>query len=94
MFTAQRMHFFTGCVPNDRYCAYLSNKSLSYQWVASILRHPVYMYVFLWWSHRANVFLFGLGGVHNLDLTILFVYQNKFHGERAFQISSDLLSGL
>ena len=33
--------FFTGCVPNDRHCGCLSNKSLSYKWVASILRHHV-----------------------------------------------------
>ena len=33
--------FFTGCVPNDRHCTFLSYNSLSYQWVASILRHPV-----------------------------------------------------
>ena len=30
MSLAQRMHFFTGRVPNDRHCACLSNKSLSY----------------------------------------------------------------
>ena len=27
---AERMHFFIGRVPNDRHCAFLSNKSLSY----------------------------------------------------------------
>ena len=35
--------FFTGCVPDDYYCACLSNKSLLYKGVASILRHPVYI---------------------------------------------------
>ena len=34
--------FFTRHVPNDQHCACLSNKSLSYQWVASISRHPLY----------------------------------------------------
>ena len=33
--------FFTGRIPNDCHCTCLSNKLLSYWWVASILRHPV-----------------------------------------------------
>ena len=33
--------FFTGCVPNDYHWACLFIISLSYQWVASIFRHPV-----------------------------------------------------
>ena len=38
----QRMHFFTGHVPNDCHWACFSNKSFLYQWVASNLRYPVY----------------------------------------------------
>ena len=34
--------FFTGCVSNDRHWACFSKKSLSYLWVASILRHPIF----------------------------------------------------
>ena len=39
--SSRKDEFFTGSVPNDRYYTYLSNKS--YYWVASILRHPVFI---------------------------------------------------
>ena len=37
---AQRLRFILD-VRNDCHCACLSNKSLSYKWLAFILRHPV-----------------------------------------------------
>ena len=40
--------FFTGHVPSDCHCACLSNKSKLYQWVASILRHPMCMYIYIY----------------------------------------------
>ena len=48
------MHLFlTGCLPNDCHCTFLSDKSLSHQWVASILRQPVPK-VSSWWNLLQN----------------------------------------
>ena len=47
MSLAQGMHFFTGRVPNDCHFAYLSNKALSYYWVASIFETPYMLHVHL-----------------------------------------------
>ena len=40
--------FFSERVPNNLHCACLSNKSLSYYWVAYILRHRIYIYIYIY----------------------------------------------
>ena len=54
MSLAQKMHFFTGRVSNDRLHACLSKKSFSNYWVKPILRYRIhththtYIYIYIY----------------------------------------------
>ena len=67
--------FFTSRIPNDRHCACLSIKSLSYWWVKSILR-PGYVIMSLEIKETINLIELG---IENLSaLSHLFYVQSVF----------------